>query len=266
MDYILQGRAALVQPPGLDSYGEAINSFERALALDPQSVEAKGWLANALVSRVLDLHPGSSWSDLKLADTLANEALAASPRSTPAHLAKGQLLRVEGLAITAVASSSTPAPACRSAPPVIKTTGLLQNVPDDVDFGICHRDLPARLLRPASMPMCHSIRRSPGPPALRSVVSFCSPIAHWTAPTTEPNSISTVLVCGRRKAKFVADSLLEGTGFELLVRGRGEAGCRALDAPSYLGRVGSRRSDPATAIGAPESRYQSRFPSWPINI
>ena len=41
------------------------------------------------------------------------------------------------------------------------------------------------------------------------------------------------------------DSPLEGTGFELLVRGRGEAGCRAFDAPSYLGRVGSRRSDPA---------------------
>jgi len=48
LDYILQGRAALAQPPGLDSYGEAISSFEHALALDPQSVEAKGWLANAL--------------------------------------------------------------------------------------------------------------------------------------------------------------------------------------------------------------------------
>jgi TolB-like protein/cytochrome c-type biogenesis protein CcmH/NrfG len=96
LDYILQGRAALAQPPGLDSYGEAISSFEHALALDPQSVEAKGWLANALVSRVLDLHPSSSWSDLKRADTLANQALAASPGSAPAHLAKGQLLRVEG--------------------------------------------------------------------------------------------------------------------------------------------------------------------------
>ena len=32
-----------------------------------------------------------------------------------------------------------------------------------------------------------------------------------------------------------------------------------LDAPSYLGRVGSRRSDPATAIGAPESRYNRGF-------
>jgi adenylate cyclase len=95
LDYILQGRAALAQPRGLDSYGEAINSFERALALDPQSVEAKGWLANALVGRVLDLHPSSFWNDLKLADTLADQALAASPGSTLAHLARGQLLRVE---------------------------------------------------------------------------------------------------------------------------------------------------------------------------
>jgi len=96
LDYILKGRAALAQPPGVDNYGEAINSFEHALALDPQSVEAKGWLANALVGRVLDLHPSSSWSDLKRAETLANQALAGTTGSTPAHLAKGQLLRVEG--------------------------------------------------------------------------------------------------------------------------------------------------------------------------
>jgi len=96
LDYILRGRAALAQPPGLGSYGEAINAFEHALALDPQSFEAKGWLANALVGRVLDLHPSSSWSDLKRADTLASQALAGLPGSTPAHLAKGQLLRVEG--------------------------------------------------------------------------------------------------------------------------------------------------------------------------
>src|ERR1700739_5015335 len=47
-----------------------------------------------------------------------------------------------------------------------------------------------------------------------------------------------------------SDSLLEGNGFELPVRGRGEAGCRApFDAPGCLGRVGSRPSDPATAHG-----------------
>jgi tetratricopeptide (TPR) repeat protein len=66
------------------------------LALDPQSTEAKGWLANALVGRVLDLHPSSSFSDLKRANTLASQALVASPGSMPAHLAKGQLLRTLG--------------------------------------------------------------------------------------------------------------------------------------------------------------------------
>jgi hypothetical protein len=44
------------------------------------------------------------------------------------------------------------------------------------------------------------------------------------------------------------DSPLEGDGFELLVRERGASGCRAFDAPGCLGRVGSRRSDPATTI------------------
>jgi len=96
LDYVLQGRAALAEPPGADSYRVAIASFEHALALDPQSIEAKGWLANALVGLVLDLHPSSSLGDLKRADTLANQALAASPGSTLAHLAKGQLLRTLG--------------------------------------------------------------------------------------------------------------------------------------------------------------------------
>jgi Resolvase, N terminal domain len=44
------------------------------------------------------------------------------------------------------------------------------------------------------------------------------------------------------------DCLLEGTGFELLVRGRCEGWLsRPFDAPGCLGRVGSRPSDPATA-------------------
>jgi adenylate cyclase len=96
LDYILQGRAALAHQPGLDSYSEAINSFEHALVFDPHSTEAQSWLANALVGRVLDLHPSSSWSDLKRADTLVGQALAASPRNPIAHFVKGQLLRVEG--------------------------------------------------------------------------------------------------------------------------------------------------------------------------
>jgi TolB-like protein len=37
LDYILQGRAALLKPQSRDNYAQAINLFERALSLDPQS-------------------------------------------------------------------------------------------------------------------------------------------------------------------------------------------------------------------------------------
>jgi hypothetical protein len=55
------------------------------------------------------------------------------------------------------------------------------------------------------------------------------------------------------------DSSLEGSGFELPVRGRGEAGCRApFDAPGCLGRVGSRPSDPATAEREAQGKIRSQ--------
>lgn len=54
LDYIFRGRAALSKPPTRDNYSEAINLFERALAIDPQSVEAQSWLAIALARRKLD--------------------------------------------------------------------------------------------------------------------------------------------------------------------------------------------------------------------
>jgi adenylate cyclase len=135
-DYILQGRAALAQPPGLDSYGEAINSFEHALALDPQSVEAKGWLANALVGRVLDLHPISSWSDLKRAEALANQALAGSPGSTPAHLAKGQLLRVEGRCDEAIPEFEMVIASNRNSPGALFALGECKLLTGSIDEAI----------------------------------------------------------------------------------------------------------------------------------
>src|ERR1700745_3652285 len=56
-----------------------------------------------------------------------------------------------------------------------------------------------------------------------------------------------------------SDSLLEGNGFELPVRGRGEAGCRApFDAPGCLGRVGNRPSDPATAEREAQGKIRSQ--------
>jgi adenylate cyclase len=60
LDYIFRGRAAMSRAGTPDTYAEAIRNYERALALDPQSVEAQSLLASALVSRVLNFATSSS--------------------------------------------------------------------------------------------------------------------------------------------------------------------------------------------------------------
>jgi len=94
-DYILRGRAVLLKPRTRDTYKEAINSFERALALKPQSVEAQCRLVSMLAGRVLDLMPDSAAADLIRAEALVDQALAASPRYALAHAAKGHVLRAQ---------------------------------------------------------------------------------------------------------------------------------------------------------------------------
>ena len=62
LDYILQARAVLFKLRTADIYGQAIDLFECALALDPQSVEAQSRLALVLTSRVLDGRATHRWS------------------------------------------------------------------------------------------------------------------------------------------------------------------------------------------------------------
>jgi adenylate cyclase len=95
LDFILRGRAATYKPPSPDSLSEAISLFERALALDPGSVEAQSYLATALVSRVLDFGGSSTDADISRAEGLAAKAVAASPRSALAHFAKAGVLRMQ---------------------------------------------------------------------------------------------------------------------------------------------------------------------------
>jgi TolB-like protein len=96
LDYIFRGRAvAWRKLPSDDNYTEAIGLFEHALALDPRSVEAQGWLASVLANRALEYPSGASNGDLKRAEELATKAVAASPRSPLAHFAKGQVWRVQ---------------------------------------------------------------------------------------------------------------------------------------------------------------------------
>jgi adenylate cyclase len=86
----------LSKPQARDNYAEAIGFFERALALDPHSVEAQSRLAHALAGRLMDYTPSSSDSDLNRAEELVSQALAASPRNPFAHFAKGHLRRAQG--------------------------------------------------------------------------------------------------------------------------------------------------------------------------
>ena len=93
LDYILRGRAARLKPPSRENRAEAIRMFERALALDQQSIAAQSWLASALSARVISGMADSAAADIARAEELTGQALAASPQSQLAHFAKGQVLR-----------------------------------------------------------------------------------------------------------------------------------------------------------------------------
>jgi len=95
LDYLLRGRATRLKPNSPEVFAEAIDAFEHALALDPQSVEVQSRLAGNLVTRVLDGMTNTAKSDLARAGALVDQALAASPHSAHAHFVKGQLLRAQ---------------------------------------------------------------------------------------------------------------------------------------------------------------------------
>jgi adenylate cyclase len=107
LDYILQARAACSKPPTRDNYKQAISLFEHALALDPQSVEAKSWLAVVLSVRVLDGMTGSRSTDLARANELVAQVLAASPRNPLIHVVKGTVLRAQKRCAEAVPEYET---------------------------------------------------------------------------------------------------------------------------------------------------------------
>jgi TolB-like protein/Flp pilus assembly protein TadD len=95
LNYILRGRAAGLKPYSRENQAEQISLFEHALALDPQSVEAQVRLANALVRRALNGTTGEATGDLRRAEGLVGQALAAKPRSAYGHFVKGFVLHAQ---------------------------------------------------------------------------------------------------------------------------------------------------------------------------
>jgi adenylate cyclase len=95
LDYILRGRAAFRKGPSRENHADIIRLFERALALDPRSVDALTLLANALANRAREHLTDSRAADIERAEGLVKQALEISPSNPLAHLAKGQLLRTQ---------------------------------------------------------------------------------------------------------------------------------------------------------------------------
>ena len=93
LDFILRGRAARLRPPSRENRAEQVLLFERALALDQNSVAAQSWLAIELAARALDSMTDTAAADIARAEKLAERASVASPRSALARFAKGQVLR-----------------------------------------------------------------------------------------------------------------------------------------------------------------------------
>jgi len=95
MTYLMRGRAAMWKVPTPENWAEAVDFFEKALALEPASVEAQGLLAAMLSARAIYKWTDSAAADVARAEALVGQALAASPLSPFAHYAKGQLLRAQ---------------------------------------------------------------------------------------------------------------------------------------------------------------------------
>jgi TolB-like protein/DNA-binding winged helix-turn-helix (wHTH) protein len=94
LDYVFRGREFFFgKPPTPVNLQNAISLYEQALRLDPQSAEAKTYLAGALVNRVNYGFTASPAADLAGAEKLIDEALASGTKIPWAHYVKGTVLR-----------------------------------------------------------------------------------------------------------------------------------------------------------------------------
>ena len=108
LDFILRARAAYMKGVTRDRLTEIINLYERALALDPHSVEAQSQIANMLAIRAGNYGwSASPAADLERAEELVGQALSVAPRDWLAHYAKGSVLRRQGNVEDAISEFET---------------------------------------------------------------------------------------------------------------------------------------------------------------
>ena len=91
----MRGWASYYRPASIAIRQEARRDFERALEIDPKSVEARIGIGTVLVDDVVLRFSSSREQDTARADQLLREALASEMNSSMAHFAMGVLRRIQ---------------------------------------------------------------------------------------------------------------------------------------------------------------------------
>ncbi|HTI79898.1 MAG TPA: winged helix-turn-helix domain-containing protein [Acetobacteraceae bacterium] len=97
-DLLLQGRAWLLLPASVGNRSRALHCFERAIATEPELVEAKLWKAFALVANLTNGWSGSIEQDEARVECLLQDVPEVSVigAGARAHSVKGVLRRLQG--------------------------------------------------------------------------------------------------------------------------------------------------------------------------
>ena len=94
-DLVTRGWATLYRPDSLPTRLEALRIFERALEIDPRSIEARIGIARVLIGMVADSFSSSVQQDKARAEQLLLEALDRDAHRCMAHAAMGLLRRLQ---------------------------------------------------------------------------------------------------------------------------------------------------------------------------
>jgi adenylate cyclase len=95
-DLYIRGQAFILRPYSLANRLAAMNSFEQALDMDPESARARIGIANVLIANILDAWSTSIEDDTIRAEQLLLEALRGDTEIAQAHTCMGKLRRIQG--------------------------------------------------------------------------------------------------------------------------------------------------------------------------
>lgn len=147
LDYMLRGKAALYHPQGTSraNLAQAVHLFQRAMELDPASIDAQALLAVALGARVLEQLTDSAAKDLQRAEQLAQKSVAVSPRHPLAHFANAQVLRAQGRYAEAIPEYELAIAANRNWVVAIAALGICRFFAGSLDDAITAQEQAIRL-------------------------------------------------------------------------------------------------------------------------